>query len=77
MFDGFWEEGLAPWDIAAGTLLVEEAGGRVSDYRGEPMSLDGGNLVATNGPLHEVMVAGLAGIEDEGGLPPLPTRRRR
>ncbi len=33
-FDGFWEEGLRPWDIAAGVLLVEEAGGRVTDYKG-------------------------------------------
>jgi myo-inositol-1(or 4)-monophosphatase len=76
-FDGFWEEGLAPWDIAAGTLLVEEAGGRVSDYRGGPMRLDGGNLVATNGVLHTAVVAHLAAIEDAGSLPPLDTRRRR
>jgi myo-inositol-1(or 4)-monophosphatase len=76
-FDGFWEEGLAPWDIAAGTLLVEEAGGRVSGYRGERLELDGGNLVATNGPLHGAVVAELAAVEDGGTLPSLDTRRWR
>jgi myo-inositol-1(or 4)-monophosphatase len=75
-FDGFWEEGLAPWDIAAGTLLVEEAGGRVSGYRGDPVDLDAGNLVAANPRLHPVLVAELTAIEDGGTLPPLAGRRR-
>lgn len=47
-FDGFWEAGLSPWDVAAGSLLVTEAGGLISDYYGEPHSLDNGQIVAGN-----------------------------
>jgi myo-inositol-1(or 4)-monophosphatase len=54
--DGFWEPGLHAWDIAAGTLIVSEAGGRVSDYRGEPAGLDRAQLVASNGKIHEAML---------------------
>jgi len=45
-FDGFWEFGLSPWDMAAGTLLISEAGGLVSDLRGDNKYLETGNLVA-------------------------------
>ncbi|MCE1240675.1 MAG: inositol monophosphatase [Azonexaceae bacterium] len=45
-YDGFWEFGLAPWDMAAGTLLISEAGGLVSDLRGEANYLETGNLIA-------------------------------
>lgn len=76
-FDGFWEEGLAPWDVAAGSLLVEEAGGRVSGYRGEPGDVGSGNIVSSNGHIHEAMVEILSGIEDQGDLPPLTIRARR
>jgi len=58
-FDGFWELQLKPWDVAAGVLLVEEAGGRVSDYAGAPMPLDRGQILASNGLLHGVMQATL------------------
>ncbi len=51
--DGFWEFGLNPWDMAAGTLLVEEAGGRVSGMRGEPLDLYGPHLFASNGLIHD------------------------
>lgn len=54
-FDGFWEFGLKPWDTAAGVLLVEEAGGRVSDFAGEPYQLGGPMILATNGVMHEEM----------------------
>lgn len=54
-FDGFWELKLKPWDVAAGVLLVEEAGGRVSDYAGLPMPLDKGEILASNGRLHAAM----------------------
>ncbi len=46
--DGFWEFGLSPWDMAAGCLLIEEAGGLLSDFRGEQNHLESGNLVAAN-----------------------------
>ncbi|MDD2742107.1 MAG: inositol monophosphatase family protein [Rhodocyclaceae bacterium] len=45
-YDGFWEFGLAPWDMAAGTLLVAEAGGLVSDMRGDATYLESGNIIA-------------------------------
>ncbi|MCM2263978.1 MAG: inositol monophosphatase [Desulfuromonadales bacterium] len=62
-FDGFWELKLKPWDVAAGVLLVEEAGGRVSDYRGAPMPLDRGEILASNGHLHVAMQRVLRGAE--------------
>ena len=55
-FDGFWEEGLKPWDIAAGMLLVEEAGGRVSDFTGAPLHLYKPKTLASNGLVHEAMM---------------------
>ncbi|QJA05914.1 inositol monophosphatase [Thermosulfurimonas marina] len=55
-FDGFWEPLLKPWDTAAGVLLVEEAGGRVSDYRGEPYHPFKKHVVASNGQIHEFLV---------------------
>ncbi len=51
--EGFWEFGLKPWDMAAGILIVEEAGGQCSDMRGAPRTLDGPHLVATNGLIHD------------------------
>ena len=62
-FDGLWELHLKPWDVAAGVLLVEEAGGRVSDYAGLPMPLDRGRILASNGLLHDAMKELLA-MED-------------
>jgi myo-inositol-1(or 4)-monophosphatase len=55
-FDGFWEEGLKPWDVAAGSLLVEEAGGRVSKYDGGPLSIYMPPILASNGLVHEQMM---------------------
>jgi len=54
-FDGFWEFGLNPWDTAAGSLLVSEAGGVVSDFRGDPYVVGGPVVLATNGRIHEEM----------------------
>ena len=54
-FDGFWEFGLQKWDTAAGLLLVEEAGGTVSDFTGQPYRLGGPMILATNGTIHEEM----------------------
>jgi len=58
--DGYWEMGLAPWDVAAGALLVEEAGGRVTDLGGGDRWRDGSEILATNGPLHEPLGAALS-----------------
>jgi myo-inositol-1(or 4)-monophosphatase len=51
-FDGFWELKLKPWDVAAGSLIVGEAGGRVTDFAGGPFALASPGLVATNGLVH-------------------------
>ncbi|WP_138379607.1 inositol monophosphatase family protein [Luteithermobacter gelatinilyticus] len=51
-FDGFWETDLKPWDIAAGILLVREAGGQVTTFDGKADVLDTGQIMATNGKLH-------------------------
>ena len=55
-YDGFWEPQLHAWDIAAGTLIVHEAGGRTSDYRGAPATLGGEQIVASNGMIHQAML---------------------
>src|SRR5438067_10368223 len=54
--DGFWETDLKPWDIAAGALIVAEAGGRVTAMRGGPFSSRGGDILATNGLIHTPML---------------------
>jgi myo-inositol-1(or 4)-monophosphatase len=60
-FDMFWEVGLSPWDSAAGQLLVKEAGGVVTGCRGEPLRIDGPDILATNGEaLHKRALAWLA-----------------
>lgn len=56
-YDGFWEAGLAAWDTAAGTLLITEAGGRVSDYADAPYDLGGPTIAASNGRIHMEIVA--------------------
>ena len=54
--DGFWEMGLKPWDVAAGVVLVEEAGGTVTRFDGSPHRLTGGEMLAAPPPLHSRMV---------------------
>jgi myo-inositol-1(or 4)-monophosphatase len=54
--DGFWEVKLNPWDVSAGALMVEEAGGRVSGLAGGPFDSRTGEVVATNGRIHDEMV---------------------
>ncbi|MBX3300219.1 MAG: inositol monophosphatase [Acidobacteria bacterium] len=54
-FDGFWEEGLNPWDVAAGYLLIEEAGGHVSYYDGSRFSVYRPPILASNGLIHSQM----------------------
>lgn len=58
--DGYWETRLQPWDLAAGALLVEEAGGVVTGITGEAFSSDAGNAVASNGAIHQRMLDELA-----------------
>ncbi len=55
-FDGFWEDGLNPWDMAAGVLLIKEAGGRVTNYQNQPLSIYTKKVVATNGLVHDAML---------------------
>jgi myo-inositol-1(or 4)-monophosphatase len=54
--DAYYEQGIHAWDVAAGNLILEEAGGRITDYRGNPFELETGELVASNGPLHPALV---------------------
>jgi len=54
--DGFWELQLKPWDTAAGKVIVEEAGGKITNYAGEPYSIYGETLLATNSHIHQEMV---------------------
>jgi myo-inositol-1(or 4)-monophosphatase len=55
-YDGFWERGLAAWDVAAGFILVREAGGTLSNYRGESCGIQDSEVVATNGKLHKAIL---------------------
>jgi myo-inositol-1(or 4)-monophosphatase len=56
-FDGFWEMKLHPWDVAAGSLIVKEAGGEVSTFSGDPFYIDSKEILATNGKIHREMIA--------------------
>jgi myo-inositol-1(or 4)-monophosphatase len=58
--DAFWEFGLRPWDVAAGALIVAEAGGRVTNLDGSGLDLDARKILATNGKLHRAMYATIA-----------------
>jgi len=53
--DGFWEEHLSPWDVAAGILILQEAGGRWTDFALQPTSIYDGELLASNGLIHDQM----------------------
>jgi myo-inositol-1(or 4)-monophosphatase len=64
-FEGFWELKLNPWDKAAGSLLVTEAGGRVSNLQGGPFDLLGDPIFASNGLVHDAMVAVFAEVLKE------------
>ncbi len=55
-FDGFWELQLNPWDTAAGKVIVEEAGGKITNYAGEPYSIYGSTIIATNGLIQQEMI---------------------
>jgi myo-inositol-1(or 4)-monophosphatase len=55
-FDGFWEQHLKPWDVAAGALVVAEAGGHITGMDGQAFDARAGHLVASNGLVHDAML---------------------
>jgi myo-inositol-1(or 4)-monophosphatase len=55
-FEGFWEQKLHAWDVAGGSLIVQEAGGRVTGVDGSPYSSRSGSVLATNGHVHDEML---------------------
>jgi myo-inositol-1(or 4)-monophosphatase len=64
-FDGFWEQYLRPWDLAAGSLIVEEAGGRVTGIDGGRFEMRAGHVLASNGRVHDEMLATIRTFEAE------------
>jgi myo-inositol-1(or 4)-monophosphatase len=60
--DGYWERGLSPWDLAAGIVLVQEAGGIVTAYDQGPFSFSAGRILATNGLIHDALSQELAKV---------------
>ena len=70
-YDGYWEKKLAPWDCAAGAALVVAAGGRISDYAGGEANILSGQLLATNGAIHDALVTELGKVPSSH-LPPTP-----
>lgn len=78
-YDAFWDLGLKPWDVAASSLFVREAGGVVSGFDGAPAAIDAGRIVASNGRVHDAIVRGLAGavrLPPVAGLAPSPAADR-
>jgi myo-inositol-1(or 4)-monophosphatase len=74
-YDGFWEFNLNPWDTAAGVLIVEEAGGKVSSFDGSPFQLNSRETLASNGLIHPALVHEFQEIFAGRGLDPLPDPR--
>jgi len=74
-FDGFWEFNLNPWDTAAGVLIVEEAGGKVSRFDGSAFEIDSRETLASNGLVHEALLREFKEIFAGRGLDPLPDAR--
>ena len=66
-YDGFWERGLKSWDIAAGILLVREAGGLVSDFASRDRALESGNIVAANPSIHAELLKCLNSVTSNDG----------
>ncbi|MFP5234872.1 MAG: inositol monophosphatase family protein [Acidobacteriota bacterium] len=74
-FEAFWEFNLNPWDTSAGFLLVEEAGGRITDFAGGPFKLDSREVLASNGHIHQELLGLFADMFAGRGLAPIPTPR--
>jgi myo-inositol-1(or 4)-monophosphatase len=64
-FDGFWEFKLHAWDVAAASLMVTEAGGKVTDFQGRPFNIYSGETLASNGLIHEEMIQAMQEINAE------------
>jgi myo-inositol-1(or 4)-monophosphatase len=64
-FDGFWEWKLQAWDVAAGSLIITEAGGKVTGFNGQPFSIYSGEILASNGLIHEEMLQVVREIHSE------------
>jgi myo-inositol-1(or 4)-monophosphatase len=71
--EAFWEFNLNPWDTAAGILLVEEAGGRVTDFAGNPVRLASHEVLASNGLIHQELVGMFQDMFAGRGISPIPT----
>ena len=71
-FEAFWEFNLNPWDTAAGVLIVEEAGGKVTDFSGDVFQLNSRETVASNGFVHEALLREFEEIFSGRGVEPLP-----
>jgi myo-inositol-1(or 4)-monophosphatase len=74
-FDGFWEFNLNAWDTAAGILIVEEAGGKVTGFQGQPLEITDRDVMASNGLIHAELVNEFREIFAGRGLEPLPDPR--
>jgi myo-inositol-1(or 4)-monophosphatase len=71
-FDGFWEFNLKPWDTAAGVLIVQEAGGKVTDFKSGPFQLDSRETLASNGLVHQALLNEFDQVFNGQDLEPLP-----
>jgi myo-inositol-1(or 4)-monophosphatase len=74
-FDGFWEFNLNSWDTAAGVLIVEEAGGKVTRFDGSPFEINSHETVASNALIHEALLREFEDVFAGRGLEPLPDPR--
>jgi myo-inositol-1(or 4)-monophosphatase len=74
-FDGFWEFNLNPWDTAAGVLIVEEAGGKVTRFDGSPFAINSSETLASNGLIHGALMREFDDIFAGRGLEALPDPR--
>lgn len=68
-FDGYWESKIQPWDVAAGALIVSEAGGQVTTVRGDGFRSRSGSVLATNGRIHQLMLDVIVGFSDRPRAP--------
>lgn len=70
--DGYWERGIKPWDIVAGAIVLEEAGGKITAYDQGPFVIESGRILATNGKIHSYLSQALQEVARQGGTLNLP-----